>query len=146
MLKLASKVSFHQNISTIVKKLQTFILFTSNGRKSCLCYSLFYLVWWPCFLIISKQCFCWFLPKYMEYSQQILPHIKSQKNMTKLLVQKSQYVWEKNGGLMLCIMSGTFKDELMNDAMKCQALSLCCYVIPFLTALKKHFFCLCSFK
>ncbi len=36
-------------------------------------------------------------------------HQRTQKNMTQLLVPKSQYVWKKLGAMMLWIMSGTFK-------------------------------------
>ncbi len=57
LLKLADKVSFDLNISSSLKKLQTCISFRSN-MKNCAykCHLLFYLVWWPRFLI-SKQHF-----------------------------------------------------------------------------------------
>ena len=44
LLKLADKISFHLNISSKMKKLQTRISFGSNRRKWCLCYLLFNLV------------------------------------------------------------------------------------------------------
>ena len=77
LLKLVDKVSFHLNISSTIKTLQTCISFRSNRRKLCLCYLLFYLVWWPHFLI-SKQHVRWFLLKCLEYSHQISPQ-KSKK-------------------------------------------------------------------
>ncbi len=51
LLKLADEVSFDLNISLTVKKqtLQSCISFRSNRRKFCLCYLLFYLVWWHSF-------------------------------------------------------------------------------------------------
>ncbi len=70
LLKLADKVRVHLNISSTMRKLQSCVSFRSNKRKLCLCYSLFYLVWWPHFLI-SKQQFCWFLLKYLVNPNQI---------------------------------------------------------------------------
>ena len=63
LLKLADKVSFHLNISSTVKKIETCIWFRIG--ENC-AYLLFYLVWWPRFLI-SKQYFCWFFLKYLEH-------------------------------------------------------------------------------
>ena len=108
-LKLADKVRFHLNISFTMKtKLQTCISFRSNRRKMCLCYLLFYLVWWPRFLIIFPRNisvdFSW-----STWNIHIKFKHKSQKNITELLIPKSQWVWKKKiGGMMLWIISGTF--------------------------------------
>ncbi len=106
LLRLAEKVSFHLNISSKMKKLQTCISSRINKRKLCLCYLLFYLVWWPRFLI-SKQHFCWFLQKYLEYSHQISSHKSEKYDLT--FGTKITGGWKKFGGMMLWIMSGTFK-------------------------------------
>ena len=80
-------------------------------RENCTkCYLLFYLLWWPHFLI-SMQHFCWFLLNYLSiwntHSHTKFQH-KSQKNMIKLLVPKSEYRFENIWGMMLWIMSGIF--------------------------------------
>ena len=77
LLKLADKVSFHPNISFTMKKSCNLVTRLKVIRENCWCYLLFYLLWWPRFLI-SKQHFCWFLLNYLEYSHQISPQ-KSEK-------------------------------------------------------------------
>ena len=80
-----------------------------------LCYLLFYLVWCPRFLI-SKQHFRWFLLKYLEYSHKISPQ-KSEKYDMKTFGIKITVSLKKIGGMMLWIMSGTFKFDLTNSAI-----------------------------
>ncbi len=113
LLKLTDKVSFHLNISSTMQNLQTRISFRSNRRKMCLCYLLFYLLWWPRCLI-SKQHFRWFLLNYLEYSHQISPQKSEKYDLT--FGTKITVGLEKIGGMMLWIMSGTSKlfkiDEL----------------------------------
>ncbi len=109
-------VTFHLNMSPTMKKMKISILFRSTTRKLFLCYLLFYLVWWPHF-VISKQHFCWFLLKYLEYTK--FQH-NSQKNMTKLLVPKSEcfllFFFFLGGGVMLWIISGPFKVYIANTS------------------------------
>ncbi len=100
LLKLADKVSVHLNISSTMRKMQSCLSFRSNRRKLCLCYLLFYLVWWPCFLI-SKQHFCWFLLKYLEHPHQV-------RKIWLNVWYQNHIGFEKNLGMMLWIMSGTF--------------------------------------
>ncbi len=102
LLKLPDQVSFHLNISSTMKKLQTYISFRINRRKLFLCYLLFYIVWWPCFLI-SKHHFYWYLLNYLEYSHQILPQ-KSEK-YDQTFGTKIRVSLKKIGGMMLWIMS-----------------------------------------
>ncbi len=106
LVKLVDKVSFHLNITSTVKRLQTCILFISNSRNCAyVIYCLNYLVWWPRFLI-SKQHFHWFLLKYLEFTPNFTTKV------TKIWLNfwyQNHSGYEKNWGMMLWIMSGTFK-------------------------------------
>ena len=100
LLKLADKVSLTKIINYLIhniKKMQTCDSFRSNRRELYLGY----LLWWPRFLI-SKQHF------QSIWKTHTKVHHKGQKNMTKLLVPKSEWVW-KTWGMMLWIISGPFK-------------------------------------
>ncbi len=67
-----------------------------------LIYCFILIVWWPNF----RATFPLISPKVFGIIHTKLHH-KSQKNMPKLLVPNSQWVW-KQYGMMLWIMSGTF--------------------------------------
>ncbi len=105
-LKLVNvkKVICHLNISSTMKNNWKLVSRFFQVKLCFKCYSLFYLVWWPCFTI-SKQHFHWFLLNYMEYSHQI--SAQKSENMAKLMVPKSEWVWKKLG-MTLWIKSGTF--------------------------------------
>ena len=99
LLKLTNKVSFHPNISLTMRKLQSRISFWSNRRKFCLCNLLFYLVWWPRFLIsknisIDSSWSIWNIHTKFH---------KSQKNIwLSFWYQNHSRFEKKNGGGWCC--------------------------------------------
>ena len=129
LLKLVDKVSLHLNIFPSMKKKPCKIV-SRDRRKLCLCHLLFYLLWWPRFLI-SKQHFRWFLLK--NWNIHSIFHHKSQKNMTKLLIPNSQWVWIFFfflGGDDVVDMSGTLNLESLlnivsNKLPTCPAFGFC---------------------
>ncbi len=106
LLKLQDRVNFHLNISSTMKKTKFVSGLEVIGENCAYVILLFYLVWWPRFLI-SKQHFRWFLLNYLEYAHQISPQ-KSEK-YDKTFGIKIRVGLKKIGGMMLWIMSGTFK-------------------------------------
>ncbi len=96
MLKLAEKVSVHLKYLIHNEKTAKLCLFESNRRKMCWCSLLFKLVWWPSNISVDFSLSIWNI--HTKF------HHKNQKNMTKLLVPKSQCVWKKNWGMMLWII------------------------------------------